>query len=79
MNKKEYKKSLENEFEELQAQIEILRRFKDFLEEQLQIYEEEIDEKDDRLTEINEELNELEGNMWGADQYTDRDYMNDVL
>lgn len=77
--KHEYIQSLKRESNELYGQIDILKKFKEFLEEQVAIYEDEITEKENRIEEINAELDELEGNTWGSNQESENNYMNDVL
>lgn len=79
MNKQGYIKSLKKESNELYAQIEILEEFKDFLEKQLRDYEDEIKEKENRIEEINAELDELEDNTWGNNQESERTWMGDVI
>jgi len=79
MNRQEYIRSLKCESNELASEIRLLKRFSDFIEEQLQIYDEEISRKDDRIQQINTELDDLESNIWPSTEESLKSYMNDVL
>lgn len=79
MTKKEYIKYLKAKSNEKYGEIEILKLFKDFLEDQLSKYEEEITDKENEIEEINIELNDLEDYVWGNSEESQNAYMNDVL
>ena len=79
MTKKEYVEYLKAKSNEKYGEIEILKMFKDFLEDQLSKYEEEITDKENEIEEINIELNDLEDYVWGNPEESQNAYMNDVL
>lgn len=79
MNRKEYIAHLKSYNNELYEEIKILKRFKDYLEEQVEIYEEDILNKEKEIEQNNAELDDLEGNVWGKDQYSYNDYLHDTI